>query len=78
MEGGDSFINGCVFCYWMCRSDLSDIPSRMCLFNYGFLPFHYEFLTFPCFWKISFSEKSDNKWNCHLVIGLRWDLQVVI
>ena len=28
----DCFTHGCVFCYWMCRSDVSGIPFRMCLF----------------------------------------------
>ena len=42
----DCFIHGCVFCYWICRSDVSVISSRMCLFlNYSFWPCHYGFLT---------------------------------
>ena len=46
----DCFIHGCVFCYWMCGSDVSVIPFRMCLFffNYSFWPCHYGFLTFHC------------------------------
>ena len=35
----DFFIYGCVFCYWMFRSDVSVIPFRMCLcFNHSFWP----------------------------------------
>ena len=26
----DCSIHGCVFCYWMCRSDVSVIPFGMC------------------------------------------------
>ena len=29
----DCFIHGCVFCYWMCRSDVSVIPFRMFFFS---------------------------------------------
>ena len=31
------FIHGCVFYYWMCRSDVPVIPFRMCLFSFFFL-----------------------------------------
>ena len=57
MEGGDCFIHGCVFCYWICRSDVSVIPFRTCLFflHHSFWPCHYGFLTFPCLWQVSFS-----------------------
>ena len=56
----DYFIHGCVFCYWMCRSDVSVIPFRMCLFlffNHSFWPCRYECLTFPYLWEISFSSQ---------------------
>ena len=32
----DYFIQGCVFCYGMCRSDVSVIPFRMSLFHHSF------------------------------------------
>ena len=51
----DCFAHGCVFCYWVCRSDVSVIPFRMCLFfSHSFLPCHCGFFTFPCLWEISF------------------------
>ena len=54
----DCFIHGCVFCYWMCRSDVSIIPFiKSSFFNYSFCPCHYGFLTFPCLWEISFSSQ---------------------
>ena len=57
----DCIIHGCVFCYWMCRSDLSVIPFRRCLFfsffNHSIWPCRYGFLTFLCQWKISFSSQ---------------------
>ena len=28
----DYFIYSCVFCHWICRSDVSVIPFRMCFF----------------------------------------------
>ena len=28
----DCFIRGCIFCHRMCRSNVSVIPFRMCLF----------------------------------------------
>ena len=65
----DCFIHGCVFCYWMCRSDVSVIPFRMCIFfNHSFWPCCYGLLTYPCLREISFL---DDKWNCQLVIGFR-------
>ena len=32
----DCFIHGCVFCYWMCQSDVSVTPSRMSFFQLWF------------------------------------------
>ena len=59
MEGG--FIHGCVFYYWISRSDVSVIFLRMCLFsNHSFWP--------CCLWEISFSCQMIDKWNCQLVI----------
>ena len=57
----DCFIDGCAFCNWVCRLDVSVIPFRMCLFffffTHSFWPCHYGFLTFPCSWEISFSSQ---------------------
>ena len=54
----DCLIHGCVFCYWICQSDVSVISFRMCLFaNYILWPCHHGFLTFPCLWVISFSSQ---------------------
>ena len=54
----DCFIHGCLFCYWMCRSDVSVISFRMYLFfNHSFWPCHYGFLTFLCLWEIRFSSQ---------------------
>ena len=50
----DCFIHGCVFCYWMCRSDVSVILFRMSFFvHQSFWLCRYGFLTFPCLWEIS-------------------------
>ena len=70
-----SFVIGCVD--WMCRSDVSVIPFRMCLLHHSFWPCRYEFfnLSLPVGDKLFWS---DDKWNCQLVIGLRQDLQVII
>ena len=54
----DCFIHCCVFCYSMCRSDVSVILFRMCPFFHHILwPCHYRFLTFPCLFEIGFSGK---------------------
>ena len=54
----DCFIHGCVFCNWVCRSNVSVIPLNMCLFfNYSFWLCDYGFLTFPCLWEISLSSQ---------------------
>ena len=77
MKGGWLFIYSCVFCYWMCRLDVSVISFRMCLYSSYFLAL--SILIFDL--SLSVGDKffqSDNKWNCQLVIGLRWDLQVII
>ena len=63
----DCFIHGCVFCYWMCRSDVSVIPFRMSLFHHSFGLVIIDFdLSLPVgdkfFWL-------DDKLNCQLVIG---------
>ena len=55
----DCFIHGCVFCYWMCQSDVSVIPFRMCFsFNHSFWPCRYGFLTSHCLWEIRFSSQT--------------------
>ena len=57
------FIHGCLFCCWMCRSDVSVIPLRMCPFFFssqGFWPCRFGFLNFPCLWEISFSGQMMN------------------
>ena len=59
----DCFTHGCVFCYWMCRSDVSVIPFRMCLFF--IIVFGPVVMNFYKFFY------SDDKWNCQSVIGLR-------
>ena len=52
------FIHGCVFCYWMCRSDVSVILSECVLFS--IIVFGLGFLTFPCLWEIRFSSQIIN------------------
>ena len=51
-----SFVIGCA--NWKCQSDVSVIPSRMCLFlsNHSFGPVICGFLTFPCLWKMFSSQ----------------------
>ena len=57
----DCFIHSCVFCCWMCRSEVSVIPLRMCPFfpfffsNHSFWSCCCGFLTFACLWEIRFS-----------------------
>ena len=55
----DFFVHGCVFWYCICRSDVSVIPFRMCLFflSHSSWPCRYGFLSFPCLWEISFSSQ---------------------
>ena len=70
----DCFIHAYVFCYWMCRSDVSVIPFGTCLFfNYSFWPCHYRFFTFPCLWEISVPSQMISG----TVIWLRQDLQLI-
>ena len=63
----DCFIHGCIFCYWMCRLDVSigcvshffqNVPFPPFLrffFNHSFWPCRFGFLTFPCLWEIGIS-----------------------
>ena len=54
----DCLLHACVFCCWMCRLDVSVVPFRICLFlGDSFWLCRYGFLTFPCLWKICFSDK---------------------
>ena len=55
------------FYYWMCRSDVSVIPFRMC--NHSFWPLWIFDLSLPVGDKFF---KLDDKWNRQLVIGLRY------
>ena len=55
------FIHGFVVCYWMCRSDVSVIPFRICLF------FQLQLLALSLW----IFDLSDDKLNYHFVIGLR-------
>ena len=68
------FIHGCVFCYWMCQSNVSVIPSRMCLFFFSFsiIVLALSLWIFDLSLPVGNTFfRSDNKWNCQLVIGLK-------
>ena len=54
----DCFIHGCVFYHWMCRSDVSGIPFRMCLaFQSQCLALSLWIFDFLFLWEISFSSQ---------------------
>ena len=64
----DCFTHGCVFCYWMCRPDVSVIRFRMCIFFiivFGLVVMN--FFIFPCLWEISFSTQIGSS-SDHMII----------